>query len=434
MKYRNIFLLLVLFGTVANTLSAQDNTKGYYKDLFVDGGITLTSRNDLPAAVYLQLSMESFLCEAQKTTFSPADTLMQRQLIGGSPIDENGILLYPDGQPRFRMFYMNGGTAARHGRSLGEEGKNSIRQFVRNGGSYVGSCAGAFIASRAVKGDSALKYLDSYLGIWQGLTISTGIVKSQTRLTLDSISPLLRYYDFGGRLYVDSVRHNGGGFAVTDTDWPEGSEILARYDISGRNFKLKRDIQGKPAIWAQKASRQSGRVIMCGSHPEFVASGERLELMCAMVRYALDGNGEPQLKAELTNGKTRNMFCETSDRKPEFTRIGDKQYHHFAVRVPEGTKTLKLNLRPKNGYNNYDLFLLAAPGHFAYLGDAAYKDLSTGAVKELVITDPKPGVFYVSVYCNTTVETEQTLYGTRYTGRLDVLNGVPYSITAEIQN
>ena len=53
MKYRNIFLLLVLFGTVANTLSAQDNTKGYYKDLFVDGGITLTSRNDLPAAVYL---------------------------------------------------------------------------------------------------------------------------------------------------------------------------------------------------------------------------------------------------------------------------------------------------------------------------------------------------------------------------------------------
>lgn len=101
--------------------------------------------------------------------------------------------------------------------------------------------------------------------------------------------------------------------------------------------------------------------------------------MCAMVRYALDGNGEPQLKAELTNGKTRNMFCETSDRKPEFTRIGDKQYHHFAVRVPEGTKTLKLNLRPKNGYNNYDLFLLAAPGHFAYLGDAAYKDLSTGA-------------------------------------------------------
>lgn len=60
----------------------------------------------------------------------------------GSPEDENGILLYPDGEPRFRMIYVNGGLATQHGRSLGEDGRQRIRDYVAAGGSYLGSCAG----------------------------------------------------------------------------------------------------------------------------------------------------------------------------------------------------------------------------------------------------------------------------------------------------
>ena len=36
----------------------------------------------------------------------------------------------------------------------------------------------------------------------------------------------------------------------------------------------------------------------------------------------------------------------------------------------------------------------------------------------------------VAVFCATTVDTVETKWGTQYTGRLDVLNGVPYGITA----
>ena len=90
----------------------SDNTKGFYKDLFVDGGINVSSRDYLPSARFMQLQWESFLCTAQKgrdtTTYSAIDTLMQRQFIVGNPLDENGALLFPDGQPRFRMVFMNG--------------------------------------------------------------------------------------------------------------------------------------------------------------------------------------------------------------------------------------------------------------------------------------------------------------------------------------
>ena len=435
-KVSTLVLSFFMGGVLA--LEAQDNTKGYYKDLFVDGGIFLTSRNDLPAARFMNLSMECFLCSPQEVGnnvyYNHTDSLLQEQLFGGSPLDENGILLYPDGQPRFRLLYTNGGRSWKHARTIGQAGSRHVNDYIKNGGSYVGTCAGAFIASKAVVSSGSPAYLNLYYGIWPGYTCHTGLGESTTTIAVEKKSPLLKYFSFGKDMKIDSVRHNGGGFAVIDSMYPEGTEILARYDISDRNFKLKRNIQGMPAIWAQKESHRSGRVIMCGSHPEYVTSGERMELMCAMVKYALDGNGKPRLKAELVNGKTRNMFCETSDKKPEFTRIGDRQYHHFSIKVPEGAKTLTVSLQPKNGYNNYDLFLLAAPDHFAYLGDAAYKDLSPGVGKELVVPSPKPGVYYISVYCNTTVNSEHTLYGTRYTGRLDVLNGVPYSITAEIHN
>ena len=51
--------------------------------------------------------------------------------------------------------------------------------------------------------------------------------------------------------------------------------------------------------------------------------------------------------------------------------------------------------------------------------------------KVIEISKPKAGNWYISVFCNTTVNTEETTYGTRYTGRLDVLNGVPYIIKVE---
>ncbi len=425
-------------GLSLTTVFAQDNTKGYYKDLFVDGGINLTSRDDLPAAEKLELKIESFLASKHKSrdtsAYNAIDTLFQRSIIGGYAYDENGILLYPDGSPRFRCIFMNGGSAGTHGRSLGPEARNAIRDFVRAGGSYVGSCAGMFIGSKGVKGDSLVKYTTSYLGIWPGYTISTGVKKNRMDLVIEKKAGILKYADFGGDHRVDSVYHNGGGFAVTDVEWPEGTEILARYDIKGRtDLKPLRDIQMQPAIWAWKANEQSGRVILCGSHPEFVKDGERRDLEQTLFQYAMEGNGQPTLKAELLSGQKRQMYCSTADRHPAFTRIGDRQYHHFAVQVPKDAAKVTLKLQPKEGWNNFDLFLMARYDEFAYLDNATYKSTEPGAEQTITIENPPKGTLYLSVFCNTTVDAHQTVYGTQYTGRIDVLNGVPYSIVALVE-
>jgi hypothetical protein len=252
---KRISTVLLVAAMSCGMLHAQDNSKGYYKDLFVDGGISLTSRDKLPAAERLGMQVESFLCSKHKSrdtsAYNAADTMLQRTLLGGYVYDENGILLYPDGAPRFRMIFMNGGSAGTHGRSLGPAARNAIRAFVRAGGSYVGSCAGMFIGSKGVKGDSLVKYTTSYIGVWPGYTISTGVIANRMDLVIEKKAGILKYADFGGDRRVDSVYHNGGGFAVTNVDWPEGTEVLARYDIKGRtDLKPKRDIQMQPAIWA----------------------------------------------------------------------------------------------------------------------------------------------------------------------------------------
>lgn len=407
--------------------------RGYYKDIFMDGGISVSSRTTLPSATVLNLTMDYLTCSSHKldgkSAYNAADSIFQLELLGGNAMDENGILLYPDGQPRFRMIFMNGGGAARHGASLGEAGRQNIRTFVRNGGSYVGSCAGAFLSSAGALGkDGQIHHTDCYLGIWPGHTLSTALSDSRTGLTLDTKSPLLKYADFGGDHRVDSVYHNNGCYALTDSAWPKETEVLLRYDTEGR--ELKRDINKQAGIWAYKANEYAGRVIACGSHPEGNSSGERLDLMCAMVRYALDGNGSPRLKGELKNGEPRKMTCRTSDQNPDYTRIGDRQYHYFVVDVPKGSREVVLSLEPVLGYSDYAMYLCAGYDLFPKMENAGYRNVSSTFAKEIRIPNPKHGKLYVSVFCNTTVDTVDSPYGHQYAGRVDVLNGVPYIIKA----
>lgn len=432
-------LLTFLFLTAA---FAQANAQqGYYKDLFMDSGIYLTSRTELFAAEELGLSTEKFVSASHKAADSTAitqrDSILQTMLLGGSPIDENGILLYPDGSPRFRAVYVNGGKAANHGRSLGDAARKNFQTFVSNGGSYVGTCAGAYLACKytyvASKDSLALRTLNyKYLALWPGCTRSCQLDKSWTDVSIDKGSPLLDYYDFGGDRQVDSVRHNGGNFADVEHVWPEGTEILARYETTGREG-LKLDLTGLPVIWAFKESGTSGRVVSCGSHPEDAASGERLELMCAMVRYALDGNGSPVLKAVLTPGEERTMDRRTSDADPSRTMIGDRQYHHFAFDVPRGCKQAVVSLKSLKGWRDFDMSLSVSADGFAFSDGAKWRSAGEGIDRQIVIDSPNPGRYYVGVCCETTVDTQETAYGTQYTGRLDVLNGVPYTISVDLE-
>lgn len=425
MRTQHYCLLAVILLSIPFISFGQNHAKGYYKDIFMNGGIRLTSKRDLPAARYMGLSLEKLLSAATKD-LTILDTLNQTRIIVGSEIDENGVLLFPDGEPRFRMIYVNGGLATQHGRSLGENGRNAIRKFISNGGSYVGSCAGAFIVGSYLN-EITPDVREEYLGIWPGgYGISTRIMDTYTGMLVPNDSPLLKYHDFGGDHFIDSVYHNNGCYAAKD-NIPEGTEILLRYVAD--TFNLRQPVHLEASCWAYKNNELSGRVIAIGSHPESNCTDERLDLMAVLIKYAMDGNGNPVIKGILKNREPRIMNLSTHNNNPEFTCIGDRQYHHFCIDIPNKISEVVISLNHHKGRDNYDMHLFAKYNDFAFMDSADFRDITLGFDKVLKIRNPKAGKLYISVFCATTVDIVETFYGTHYSGRTDVLNGVPYTIT-----
>ncbi len=388
--------------------------QAFYKDVFLDAGIGLTSRKKLAAARYLGLSLEGISFPRSNATIE--DSVLQNDIIQGNDADANGRLLYPDGQPRYKILFVNGGNSRTHGNSLDNEARQNMRAFVLNGGSYVGTCAGAFFATKGYDDHVDYPY---YLSLWPSTMNHTGITKDSTGMFIESGSPLLDYYDFGGDYYVSNVRHNKGGYPVNLTS---GTEVHARYD-----YPEKADVHQQPCIWSYKASQQTGRVVMEGSHPEEVKDGERMELTAAMMLYAIDGVGNTTIKGFLQNGMTRMMDCGSEVNHPNHARIGDLQCHHFAVMIPEGAKNISVCVNSQStGYFSLSMSSLT----FAYPDNAEFVSSRIGSHPTLYFSTLEPGIWYVCVQCRTTVTAVSTDYGQAYYDPVGVLNGLPYTITA----
>ena len=434
--------------------------RGYYKSLFVDGGIYLTSNdstNNLPAIEYLELQNDyEYFGSSVNDDYDGADRNVnlytQNGVMVSAPAedivtwnDANGVLVYPDGEPRFRCIYVNGGKSTTHGSSLGEDGRNRVRTFYANGGGYVGTCAGCLISSR---GYDSYAVTTSYFGIWPGHTYHTktdsgkGVSNTYTSMTIEPGSPLLNYYDYGGDMQIDNVRHNGGCYMGDDANYPvpDGTEILLRYLTPGPDSTK---LNGQVSSWAYKASDESGRLVVIGSHPESVNSGERRDLFSAMLRYAMDGNGNPVVKTgDLTLGATRTMNLSTSDDDPAHTRIGDRQYHHFrfvaASDIEDFMLTLGSDYGPASGVN---LYLALRKDGLAWLSDADYVLCNSGGQKTISVKNLPAGTWYVSVYCATTVTATPTEIPTNsskiaywdYSGHTEVLDGIAYTLKIGIQ-
>jgi biotin---protein ligase len=171
-----------------------------------------------------------------------------------------------------------GGADLAYCRLFNGAGNRRIKQYVQNGGKYIGLCAGGYYASSKcefmqgdrvmeVVGDRELKF---FPGICRGLAfngfkyqseagaraVNLEVNQSAFKDIVSSNEPLaqsvLSYYN-GGGVFVDASRY-------------EDVEILASY--SG---KLDTDPgEGKAAVIYRKFGQ--GAVLLTGPHPEFVAS------------------------------------------------------------------------------------------------------------------------------------------------------------------
>ncbi|MBT4694245.1 MAG: hypothetical protein HOB73_12945 [Planctomycetaceae bacterium] len=383
---------------------------GFYKDLFMSSGVNLSSRKSLPAAESLGLSYEYYAGKDAET---------QNRLMTGDQHDTNGVLLYPDGAPRFRMIYVNGGSATNHGKSLELSGRQTLRQFFNAGGSYCGSCAGSFLSGRNV--DLSNNRRLGYLHIYPYNTLNTGLKKEQLDHVIPDDSPLLKYRQFGTENRVEGVYHNNGNWmSLEKGEHLENTEILAVYDAPG-----KRPDQGA-AIWAYKVKPETGRVVNIGSHPEGVTTGDRLSLTEACFLYSLDGTGTATIKGKLVAGETREMLANTTDKTPAFAKIGDGQIHYFSFQVESCVTTTVIDLNTEvdvqlNLYLSQDLPKIVTSVR-------TYR--ATGEGNKTMRVRLAPGTWYVAVECANRVQAvkndSESYYV--YDDPQGLLNGVAYSV------
>ena len=389
--------------------------KAYYKDLLMDSGIGLSEYRTMPCTRRLNLSTETLVAATNNAT---NQSVQNRYLIGDAT-DENGILLYPDGEPRYKSVYVNGGVATTHGRSLMAGGRDHFRTYVNNGGCYMGSCAGSFVATIGVI-DTYIAH-NGYMGLWPGLADNTSTPVIITDYIIPEDSPLLRYDSFGGDFRVDSIKHHNGPYFEHYYRVP-GTEVLARNDC-----KVYDKFQGHPSIISYHPSPWRGRVTLLGGHPEQYEDGlEGAHLMDAVVRYTLGDPGIAKVKAVLRNGEKRQMTRSTSDEDPAHTKIGDRQCHHFVFAQPEGAKNIRIRLESLEDFN---LSLRLAKGTFAFAEDATSRVENTDRVKELSFSTLEKGTWYIGVQCEDTVSNNSShTNGISYSGKTAVLNGAPYTI------
>ncbi len=354
-------------------------SEGYFKDLFMDGGAHLTGKTSLPAADMLGLTYDKV---------ATADAAARNKVMVTGPDDLNGALLYPDGAPRYRVIYTNGGSATKHGLSLGTLGRQRVRDFVAGGGSYTGSCAGAFLAHLAGSKSDYQKNGPrvSYYHLWPGIGPLTGVNKSYHDIHFINLThPLVKKYASLSDGKVASVYHNGGcRYNTTYFPVPKGTEFLGKM----HNPALP-GLHGYFNMMAYKKDAKTGRVVVTCSHPESVTSGERRDLMAAILTYAMDGAGTPpQDKGVLKSAAPVVMDMPT-------TKLGDRQYHHYRLVLPAPTKTLKVVVQVKG--DNINLYL--RKGGRAHKKNAQHKAESFAPQnKTLSLSNLAAGTWYVAVY------------------------------------
>lgn len=491
---RSTIMYLSPSGLSDKSESVNASERGYYKTLFIDAGIMLDSfcSTDPESELYLpfltSMGLENDYEYLHTSGTSDFTKTAQASLISGTdgdsnfPSDKNGVLLYPDGEPRFRMIFVNGGTSETHGTSLGADGRGRIKRFVDRGGSYIGACAGAILAATNVDGvnhyNNADETVTNYtFGLWPGNASHTGWPANFGEEGINSdIYTGITITDYFAEKSpalaagtIEPVRHHGGVYAMAkyvtpgnaaysgDTYvlgryaycyWQEGWPSKASHYVNPENLSdasniflgTGRDHDGEAAIWAYKPSDDAykGCVIMSGSHFETSTNEDQIEYFSSMIQYGLNGNGSYQRCRNLTLGTTRNMnsttYSETGDNWN--AKIGDRQYHHFKLATTEDIQDFELLLESNYDKNSgIDLYLCLHKGGYAFISNSEYVLTNKGGQKSFHIKNLPAGTWYASVFCATTVDTTEKIQTPRYlkySGHTEVLDGIAYSITPRV--
>lgn len=173
----------------------------------------------------------------------------------------------------FDVLIMPGGSGSKQAERLEKAGREAIRAFVRDGGGYVGICAGSYLASSHY--DWSLGLINAR--VWDRAHWDRGGGEIRLRMTDPGAALLGR----GGSV---PCQYNQGPLLVPDdeADLP-GYEILATFETEvAAKGAQPGSMTGTHAIIRSLYGR--GRVICYSPHPE--ATGGPNDLVAAGVAWA----------------------------------------------------------------------------------------------------------------------------------------------------
>ncbi len=164
------------------------------------------------------------------------------EVVGGEEI-RGGALARAD------VLLIGGGKSTPELNALGKDGREVVRDFVRNGGGYVGICAGAYLATLPV-------------GKWNHL----GLLPLNTSNTeADLNTPLAWENNPTSLARVEDARLNGGPRFIVP-EGAKGIQVWARFTRNEKGEDKKYPLAGSPAVLSGTFGK--GTVVLFSTHCE----------------------------------------------------------------------------------------------------------------------------------------------------------------------
>lgn len=193
---------------------------------------------------------------------------------------------------QFDTVIFPGGSAGRQGKALGPEKRRHVKQFVRNGGGYVGICAGAYLASSHYKWSFGFfnascfnKMVDIPGKGKKSMWYRGG--PADVQVSFNKKTSII-----GKTKSEETVRYQNGPIlsAGKRPDLPR-FQVLARFKTENGIYKAQKDTMiGAPAIVTSKFGK--GKVLAISPHFE---STNGSEAVLARLLSLVSSEKNPQL-------------------------------------------------------------------------------------------------------------------------------------------
>lgn len=160
----------------------------------------------------------------------------------------------------YDLVVFTGGSGSAEAAGLGEKGREEVRDFVRNGGGYVGICAGAYLACSGFEWG---------IGVLNARTVSPKWRRGQGEVKVGGEA-------FGQKLVDQGIRYSNGPIIKADArkDLPEFETLVTFHTELAENGTPVGVMVNAPAM--VRARYGLGKVFTSSPHPEQTAGLEPL--------------------------------------------------------------------------------------------------------------------------------------------------------------